>query len=59
MLLLILFPIFQFVYGLDDSTLVLKISDNNYPCKSCKLLVQSFEKVIIYKIIVCTKSTQQ
>ncbi|VVC29483.1 Laminin EGF domain,EGF-like calcium-binding, conserved site,EGF-like, conserved site,EGF-like [Cinara cedri] len=44
MLLLRLFPIFQLLYALDDSTLVQKISDNNAPCKSCKLLVQSFEK---------------
>lgn len=47
MLYLILFPIFQIVYALDGSTLVSKTAGNNSPCKSCKSLVELFEKVLI------------
>lgn len=45
MLLLRLFPFIQLLSALKDSTLVQKISDLNAPCKSCKILVQFFEKV--------------
>ncbi|XP_025422381.1 cysteine-rich with EGF-like domain protein 2 isoform X2 [Sipha flava] len=44
MLLLILFPLFHFLHGLDVSNLVPKVSVDTSPCKSCKVLVTSFEK---------------
>ncbi|VVC25061.1 Hypothetical protein CINCED_3A001520 [Cinara cedri] len=43
MRLLLLFPLLQVLYAL-DSNLIPKSSDDNSPCKSCKVLVESFEK---------------
>lgn len=44
MLLLFFIPLFQFIYSLDSSNFVSKTS-NGSPCKNCKALVESFEKV--------------
>lgn len=46
MFLLLLFPFLQISHGLDVSNLVPKVPSDNSPCKSCKTLVQSFEKVV-------------
>lgn len=46
MQLLLLFPFLQLLNCLDVSNLVPKVSGDNSPCKSCKTLVESFEKVI-------------
>jgi len=46
MLLLLLLPFFQLLHGLDVSNFVPKFSADISPCKSCKILVQSFEKVM-------------
>lgn len=45
MLLLLLIPLFQFLHGLDVSNLTPKPYDINSPCKNCKILIESFEKV--------------
>jgi len=45
MLLLLMLPFFQLLHGLDVSKFVPKVSADISPCKSCKILVQSFEKV--------------
>jgi len=38
-------PFFQLTHGLDVSKFVPKVSADISPCKSCKILVQSFKKV--------------
>lgn len=45
MILLLLFPLFQLSYGLDVSNFVPKSSTDSSPCKSCKVLIESFDKV--------------
>lgn len=55
MRLLLLFPFFQLLHGLDVSNLIPKVSADSSPCKNCKTLVTSFEKVInyfVYMIII-------
>lgn len=46
MILLLLLPLFQSSHGLDASNLVPKSSTDSSPCKSCKVLIESFDKVI-------------
>lgn len=59
MLLLILFPFFQLLHGLDVSNLVPKTATDSSPCKSCRVLVQSFEKVMLfYTAILCLYGIQ-
>lgn len=38
-------PFVQLIHGLDVSKFVPKVSADMSPCKSCKILIQSFEKV--------------
>lgn len=45
MLALLLLPFFQLLHGLDISNFVPKVSADTSSCRSCKILVQSFEKV--------------
>lgn len=52
-MLLLLFAFFPFSYGLDVSNLVPKSTADASPCKSCKVLVQSFEKVM-NSLIICS-----
>ncbi|KAL4104579.1 hypothetical protein QTP88_019873 [Uroleucon formosanum] len=44
MLALLLLPFFQLLHGLDISNFVPKVSADTSSCRSCKILVQSFEK---------------
>lgn len=46
MLVLLLLPFFQLLHGLDVSSFVPKVSADTSPCKNCKILVQSFERVL-------------
>lgn len=47
-MLLLLFQFLQLVHSLDVSNLIPKVSGNSSPCKSCKTLLKSFEKVFIF-----------
>lgn len=48
---LLLFSLVQVLNALDVSNLIPKNFGNNSPCKSCKVLVESFEKVMSKTIL--------